>query len=45
MIAFCGRHWMREYSGVGKVRSTFLVSLAIVTVYYGTLLRFFWDMI
>jgi len=45
MIVFCGRHWMREYSGLGKARSTFFVSLGIVVVYYGTLLRFFWEMI
>ena len=45
MITFCGRHWMREYSGLGKARSTFLVSLGIVAVYYATLLRFFWAMI
>jgi hypothetical protein len=45
MIAFCGRHWMKEYSGLGKTRSTFFVSLGIVAVYYGTLLRFFWEMI
>lgn len=45
MIIFCGRHWKKEYSGLGKARSTFLVSLGIVLVYYGTLLRFFWDMI
>ncbi len=45
MIVLCGRHWMKEYSGLGKARSTFLVSLGIVVVYYGTLLRFFWDMI
>jgi hypothetical protein len=44
MIAFCGRHWMKEYSGLGKARSTFVVSLGIVAVYYGTLLRFFWEM-
>ena len=45
MIVFCGRHWMKEYSGLGKARSTFFVSLGIVVVYYGTLLRFFWEMI
>ena len=45
MIAFCGRHWMKEYSGLGKLRSTFLVSLGIVIVYYGILIRWFWDMI
>jgi hypothetical protein len=45
MIVFCGRHWLKEYSGLGKARTTFFVSLAIVAVYYGTLLRFFWEMI
>ena len=45
MIAFCGRHWMKEYSGLGKARSTFFVSLGVVAVYYGVLLRFFWEMI
>ena len=45
MIAFCGRHWMKEYSGLGKTRNTFLVSFGIVAVYYGTLLRFFWNLI
>ena len=45
MIAFCTRHWMKEYSGLGKARSTFLVSLGIVAVYYGILIAFFWEMI
>jgi hypothetical protein len=45
MIVFCGRHWLKEYSGLGKTRRTFFVSLGVVAVYYGTLLRFFWDMI
>ena len=45
MIAFCGRHWMKEYSGLGKGRSTFFMSLGIVAVYYATLLWFFWGMI
>src|SRR5215813_1178926 len=45
MIVLCGRHWLKEYSGLGKTRRTFLVSLGIVAVYYGTLLRFFWEMI
>jgi hypothetical protein len=44
MIVFCARHWLKEYSGLGKTRRTFLVSLGIIAVYYGTLLRFFWDM-
>jgi hypothetical protein len=45
MIAFCGRHWKKEYSGLGKTRSTFLVSLGIVLPYYGILLRWFGDLI
>ena len=45
MIVFCGRHWLKEYSGLGKTRRTLFVSLGIVAVYYGTLLRFFWSMI
>lgn len=45
MIAVCGRHWMEEYSGLGKSTSTFLVSLGCVAVYYGILGRFFWAMI
>jgi hypothetical protein len=45
MIVFCARHWLKEYSGLGKTRRTFFVSLGIVAVYYGTLLRFFWEMI
>ena len=45
MIAFCGRHWRKEYLGLGKTRSTFFVSLGIVVVYYGILLRRFWEMI
>ena len=45
MIAFCARHWMREYAGTGKTGRTFLVSLGVVVVYYGILLRWFWDMI
>jgi len=45
MIVFCGRHWLKEYSGLGKTRRTFFVSLGIVALYYGTLLRFFWNMI
>ena len=45
MIVFCGKHWMKEYAGLGKARSTFFVSFGIVAMYYGTLLRFFWDLI
>lgn len=45
MIAFCARHWKKEYSGLGKTPVTFFVSLGIVVVYYATLLRFFWAII
>ncbi len=45
MIAFCAYRWKREYSGLGKWRSTFLVSLGIVAVYYATLVIWFWRMI
>jgi hypothetical protein len=43
MVVFCSRHWVKEYAGLGKARSTFIVSLGIVVVYYGVLLRWFWD--
>lgn len=45
MIAFCARHWKKEYSGLGKTGSTFLVSLGIVAAYYGILFVWFWHMI
>ena len=45
MIAFSARHWIKEYAGLGKTRSTLLVSLGVIVVYYGILLRWFWDMI
>jgi hypothetical protein len=45
MIIFTGRHWKKEYAGLGKTRSTVLVSLGIVALYYGILITFFWEMI
>jgi hypothetical protein len=45
MIAFTGRHWNKEYAGLGKGRRTFLVSLGIVAAYYAILIAFFWEMI
>lgn len=45
MITLCGRHWKKEYSGLGKTRNTFLVSFGIVAVYYGILITLFWQMI
>jgi len=48
MIVGCYRHWRREFAGLGKGWSTFLVSLVIVAVYYGILVGWFlrlfpWD--
>jgi len=45
MTVFAGKHWQAEYAGRGKGRSTFLVSLGIVAVYYGILITLFWEMI
>jgi len=45
MVGLCGMHWWKKYSGLGRTRSTFFVSLGIVAVYYAILLRFFWGMI
>jgi len=45
MIAACGRHWQREYSGLGKSLSTFAVSFGVVAVYYGILVVWFWHLI
>ena len=48
MIAFCAQRWKREYAGLGKGLSTFLISLVVVVVYYGILILWFgqlfpWD--
>lgn len=45
MIALCVERWRKEYSGLGKARSTFLVSLGFVAAYYGIFIRWFWAMI
>ncbi len=45
MVVLCARHWQKEYSGLGKTRNTFLVSLGVVAVYYGILITLFWKMI
>lgn len=45
MIVLCGRHWNKEYAGLGKTRNTFLVSFGIVALYYGILIALFWQMI
>ena len=48
MVAGCARHWKREFAGLGKGWSTFLVSLVVVVIYYGILIGWFlrlfpWD--
>jgi hydrogenase-4 membrane subunit HyfE len=43
MIGFCAYRWKRHYSGLGKGLNTFLISLAIVVVYYGILVVWFWN--
>ena len=45
MIVLCGRHWKKEYSGLGKTARTFAVSFGVVAVYYGILVLWFWNMI
>jgi len=45
MVVLCAKHWQKEYSGLGKTRNTFLVSLGVVVVYYGILITLFWEMI
>src|SRR5260370_5603518 len=45
MIAFCARHWKREYAGLAKGRPTFLATLGIVAYYNAILIAFFWEMI
>ena len=45
MIGFCAYRWKRDYSGLGKGLSTFLICLGIVVVYYGILVVWFWNMI
>ena len=45
MIAACGRHWQREYLGLGKSLSTFAVSFGVVAVYYTILVVWFWHLI
>ena len=45
MIFACGRHWQREYLGLGKSLSTFAVSFGVVAVYYAILVVWFWHLI
>ena len=42
LISFCAHRWKREYAGLGKGRTTFLVSLGIVIAYNVILVVWFW---
>jgi uncharacterized membrane protein YidH (DUF202 family) len=42
MIASCAYRWRREFRGLGKGLSTSLVSMGIVTAYYGLMVLWFW---
>jgi hypothetical protein len=41
MIGFCAYRWKREFSGLGKGKSTFFISLGVILVYYGVLVFWF----
>ena len=45
MILVCARRWHKEYGGLGKSLTTFVVSFGIVIVYYCILIAWFWHMI
>jgi len=42
MIALCAYCWEHEFAKAGKGLRTFVVSLGIVTTYYGVLALWFW---
>jgi hypothetical protein len=42
LIAFCAYRWKREFAGLGKGRTTFVISLGIVIAYYAILIVWFW---
>jgi hypothetical protein len=42
LISLCAYRWKRGYAGLGKGRTTFLVSLAIVIAYNVILVVWFW---
>lgn len=44
MIISCILHWRREISGLRIARPTFMMSAAIVLVYYSVLITWFWRM-
>jgi phosphoglycerol transferase MdoB-like AlkP superfamily enzyme len=42
LISFCAYRWKRQCAGLGKGRTTFLVSLGIVIAYNAILIIWFW---
>jgi uncharacterized membrane protein YidH (DUF202 family) len=44
LIVLCAYRWKRQYAGLGKGLSTFLVSLAVVVAYYAILIAWFFHM-
>jgi hypothetical protein len=44
LIALCAYRWKREFSGLGKGLSTFLVSFVVVGAYYAILIVWFYRM-
>jgi hypothetical protein len=45
MIGICAYRWKREFSGTGKTGITIGVSVAVVVVYYGVLIAWFWNLV
>jgi hypothetical protein len=45
LIVFCAYRWKREFAGLGKGLSTFLVSFAVVAGFYAILIAWFWHMV
>jgi len=44
LIAVCGYRWKRQYSGMGKTLSTFMISFVVVAIYYAILIVGFYKM-
>jgi phosphoglycerol transferase MdoB-like AlkP superfamily enzyme len=42
VVSLCAYRWKRQYAGLGKGRTTFLVSLAIVIAYNVILVVWLW---
>ena len=41
MVVMCANRWRREFAGLGKTWSTFLISLGVVALYYGAMVYWF----